>query len=361
MRFASASERVPVKRRLALDGLRGVAILLVVAYHGGRMLPGGCVGVDVFFVLSGYLITTLLLGEIERNGRVDLRSFYRRRAARLIPALAVCLPTGLALYYLFDHPEFGAAARGAGAAFSYTTDFAVGVVGPLAVAPFVFAWSLAIEEQFYVVWPAVLQLALRRTTRRRLAVCLLLLAIVVMVARALASDWAVGYFQPEYRADGLLVGSALALLPPLQPRKIVLFGGAGLVAFGALIPPTVSLSQTIAHSAATVGAAGLLICADDSPLLATPGIGHLGRISYSLYLWNSFLAGFLLPRIHTALAIPIWLGLSLALSHLSTVYLEEPARRFLGNARGSRASADHLTVARPGVPSDQLAFQGSQI
>jgi len=329
-----------------LDGLRAVAILAVVGFHAAPdLVPGGYVGVDVFFVLSGFLITSLLVREFESTGDVALVPFYRRRAARLAPALLLVLALGLGLYAVFQPSSLPAAGRGAAAAFTYSTDLVVGFTGPLALGPFLFVWSLAIEEQFYLVWPVTLRRLLRGSSRNRVGIGLLILAGLVMVARALAAhDWSTNYFEPQYRADGLMVGAALALLPTLRPSRLALPIAGGLIGCAAFIPSPVHASQIWAHSLATIGAALLVLGADRSPLLATPGLRHLGRISYSLYLWNSLLAGLFLERPHGSVAVPLWLGASLLLAHLSTVYVEEPLRRRWAVASPHRRRAPRSAI-----------------
>lgn len=140
-----------------LDGLRGLAVALVVAYHLG-WLRGGWLGVDVFFVLSGYLITALLLGEHDRSGRVDLRAFWMRRARRLVPALLVVVPLALVAAMALGWPPTArrAAAIDGAAALTWWSNWrSLAVGGYWASVPSLFrhAWSLGIEEQFYVAWP----------------------------------------------------------------------------------------------------------------------------------------------------------------------------------------------------------------
>ena len=163
---------VPVTREDAfrpdIEGLRGVAVLLVVLFHAGLPVNGGFVGVDVFFVISGYLITGLLLREHRRSGRVSLARFYARRIRRLLPAAAVVILVTLPIAFLvigpLDRP--GVMADGASAALSVANvrfalaegDYFTSITQP---SPFLHFWSLSVEEQFYLVWPALLFLVAR--------------------------------------------------------------------------------------------------------------------------------------------------------------------------------------------------------
>ena len=168
-----------------IEGLRGVAVLLVVLFHANLVgVPGGFVGVDVFFVISGFLITGLLLRERERTGRIGFRAFYARRVRRLLPAGMVALAATLAAASValspLDRPQ--AMVDGAAAALSVGNirfalaegDYFASVASP---SPFLHFWSLSVEEQFYLVWPAVLFLA-ARSSRPRLGA-----AIVLTVGR----------------------------------------------------------------------------------------------------------------------------------------------------------------------------------
>lgn len=156
-----------------IEGLRGIAILLVVAYHAGvPWITGGYVGVDVFFVLSGYLITGLLVREIEGTGRLNLIGFYTRRARRLLPALAlVLLATVVVGYIVYSPSEQREFARSAVATAAYVgnlyfarlhTDY---LGADAQMNPLLHTWSLSVEEQFYVFWPILTWLALRAGRR----------------------------------------------------------------------------------------------------------------------------------------------------------------------------------------------------
>ena len=162
------------QRAPGLDGVRALAVLAVMAFHEG--IPGalgGYLGVNIFFVLSGYLITDLLVAQRSRRGRMDLRGFWTRRARRLLPALAVLLVTVTAAVAVIEPGQLGALRPALGAAATYSSNWyqALHHVSYFATfgppAPLQHLWSLAIEEQFYLVWPLILGLVLLLTENRR--------------------------------------------------------------------------------------------------------------------------------------------------------------------------------------------------
>src|SRR4051812_34231219 len=251
-------EQLTVARHRAdLQGLRAVAVLLVVLDHAGvGFLDGGFVGVDVFFVLSGFLITGLLLSEAVEHGSVSLRGFYARRARRILPAASLTLvATCVAAYFLLNVVRARAAVVdsvwaslfGANIHFAHeATDYFARSQPPSPVLHF---WSLAVEEQFYLVWPAILGLALfgisvgrrpadgvtMQSVRR-----LLLIIVAGGVASLLwsvhetAADPTRSYFSPATRAWELALGAALAIgtveLARLPPPVRAAMGWLGLVA-----------------------------------------------------------------------------------------------------------------------------------
>ena len=296
--------------RPALDGLRGIAILAVLGHHVGALLlpaswgpdvlPAGFLGVDLFFVLSGFLITTLLVERATEHRRA--RRFYARRALRLFPAvgalLALCAIVGLL--------------AGVGATrvlntilvvATYTTNWAT-LEGVTVLPQLTHLWSLAVEEQFYLLWPLLLWglLALGLSRRSLLGVALLL-ALASASWRALL--WERGelgvqlYFRSDTRADGLLLGAALALVPlarlqALPRRPVLLAAAAGAVLFLAvaqgleLTSPALYLG--VFTAVALAGGALIVAALDDaspaSRLLAAPWLVSVGLASYTLYLWH---------------------------------------------------------------------------
>jgi peptidoglycan/LPS O-acetylase OafA/YrhL len=300
----SPEERRRLNYRPHLDGLRAVAVGLVVLYHLGVM-PGGGVGVTIFFVLSGYLITTLLVRERNQTGGIKLRAFYVRRVRRLFPALALVMAAVFAVMALIGHPSpipwlFVVTAL-------YLGNFAE--AGGADLGAFSHTWSLAIEEQFYLAWPFLL-LGLFRLPRVWAAAGLVVLAGVIMAARvAIASQGSLdaAMYPTHLRADALLLGCALALVPRSAPRWAVWVGAAGLILSLALPSPW-------AVSLAAVSTLPLLV-APIRVLEWTPLV-YVGVISYGVYLWHLPVIYALSPFDLLWLTIPLTLLLAAASYHL---------------------------------------------
>ena len=296
----------------ALDGIRAVAVLAVMLFHGGvSWAPGGFLGVDVFFVLSGYLITTLLLRERVVAGAIDLRRFWLRRIRRLLPALLVLLAAvGVAAPFVVD-PAERASLRGDGlAALFYVANwrFVVTEQSYFAGVPSLLRhlWSLSVEEQWYLVFPLLLVLALRRRppTVVLLAVALALAAASTVWMAHLAEgpvDLSRAYYGTDSRAHTLLVGTALALAAAQWPlhRARRLLGVVGLVGAVAVVATFVLVGEADRWMyrggfLALAVASAALVAAVALPRRASPlarGLGWaplvwIGRISYGLYLWH---------------------------------------------------------------------------
>jgi len=302
----------------ALDGLRGVAVLAVLLYHGGATwMRGGFLGVDLFFVLSGFLITTLLLAEWGRHGRIDLRAFWGRRARRLLPALALVL-FGIAVYALAFAKasqlerirDDGLAAIGYIANWrfifsdqSYFEQFAV-------PSPFRHMWSLAIEEQFYLLWPFLVLALLRWRPQLRLAIrvfvggALASAALMAMLYRS-GDDPSRVYYGTDTRAQALLVGAALAAIMVRQrtrrrrgASRAAPWVRAGLVGALVLVVMLVATKDTSGWMyrggyLLAAGACALVIGAAVQPrrnlvrAALSPGpLRAVGKVSYGLYLWH---------------------------------------------------------------------------
>ena len=208
------------RRILGLDGLRAIAVLAVLVFHlRPSMLPGGYLGVDIFFVLSGFLITTLLVRELADNGRLDLRGFWTRRARRLLPALTVVVVVSTVAGLLVGNDLLVDIRRQALGALTFSNNWLEIGAGSsyfTQTAPqlFVNFWSLAVEEQFYLVWPVLLAvlLALTRTARQRIAVVLGIAAVSATLMALLAGDGLTRvYYGTDTHAFGLMIGAALAL------------------------------------------------------------------------------------------------------------------------------------------------------
>jgi peptidoglycan/LPS O-acetylase OafA/YrhL len=282
--------------RRALDGLRGVAILLVLFYHAYGHPSGGFYGVDVFFVLSGFLITTLLLEEVDVTARIDLGAFYRRRARRLLPALVVFLAVLAAGGLLRGRTGLVAAEVAAGLGYAMNVVRAAGSAQTLPLTGHL--WSLAEEEQFYLVWPAVLIVLLRRRPRHLGAFLTACIALVVLYRAALllaGTGHERLYFAPDTHADPILIGCLLAVIRrsgrAVVPTwlGIVAAGGLGVLAAGSehFSTPSLLVGTTAAGLfAATVLAAGLTEGHVVERALSVAPLVWVGQISYSLYLWQ---------------------------------------------------------------------------
>lgn len=273
----------------ALDGLRAIAIAGVVGTHYWGIPMAGGLGVDLFFVLSGFLITTLLLEEHAATSRIHLLAFYGRRARRLFPALAVLL----AVYLVVTE---GRGARTVELAGLYAGNLVRGYStnDPLVGSPLGHLWSLATEEQFYLLWPCLLILLLR--LRRAVPVLAALLVAVVAWRAFLVHTGAPVHriqYAPDARADGLLAGCVLACLrakfrlrvpEPLAVAGLAVLGLAMIA--GPVLPGYQDVTRTM------VGLAGCVLVAaavTETPLaqaLSARPLVWLGKISYSLYLWH---------------------------------------------------------------------------
>jgi peptidoglycan/LPS O-acetylase OafA/YrhL len=362
------------KFRVDIEGLRGVAVCLVVLYHAGvTWLSGGYVGVDVFFVISGFLITGLLVQELRERGTVSLRNFYARRVRRLLPAGMFVLIVTLIVAKIVAPPLYMTDLSGdakATALYASNIRFAITSTEYLrqgdAPSALLHYWSLAVEEQFYLVWPLLLLLAYRLfKSIRAVAGAIGILAIVslILCVRVTLTSQPWAFFSLPTRAWELGAGAGVALgaawLARLPRPVLLALGWAGLLAIGAA---AVLLDDGTAFPgwAATLpvlGSAGL-IAAGISPkgqgapqkVLAFPPLVAFGRISYSLYLWHWPVL--ILPAIAAAapLSAPARAGLvvlSVILATLSFRFVEKPFRTrpsLVKSPKRSFAMAGSLTT-----------------
>jgi peptidoglycan/LPS O-acetylase OafA/YrhL len=286
-----------------LDGIRGLAVLAVVGSHTFGWLSGGALGVDMFFVLSGFLITSLLVAEHERTGQVDYLAFYRRRAYRLGPALLIALAIAVPLIYGPLSGELSVARPVAIIAVLLYVANWVSLAHPNGMGPLDHTWSLSIEEQFYLLWPAGLALLFRRgTAPSRIVTGLLVGAGGVAVLRAglWGATGDIGwYYATITRADDLLIGCAMAitarLLPARLPRVPAAAAWASAVGLGALMLATNRLSPVLFYGGFTLAAllsAALIAHSIKEPAssasraLSWSPLVYVGRISYGLYLYH---------------------------------------------------------------------------
>ena len=322
---------VALPHRPALDGIRAFAVVAVIAFHtlsGG--VPGGYLGVDVFFTLSGYLITALLVAEWRVSGTISLRGFWTRRARRLLPALFVMLigvGIGAVLWpQIFAGPSLR----------SDTIATVLQVANWHLIAehsnyfvasshlPLLHTWSLAIEEQFYLLWPVVVLAVLSAGTRRRrsssrlgdapggrrrLAMLLCIStagatasAIWMAAITGAASDTARSYYGSDTRAQGLLVGAALAVASAMwgpakrrRAAKTLAVGGVtgffGIAALWAFVPENSFVAFHGGFFLTSLATAAVIACLASGPptsigsVLAWAPLRFVGRISYGMYLW----------------------------------------------------------------------------
>ncbi len=364
-----------------VDGLRAVAVLAVVLYHAGVPgISGGFVGVDVFFVISGYLITGIVAREVAA-GEFRLARFYERRARRILPALFVVVgvvavpaavllvPQSLAAY---GRSAAAAALSVSNISFYRSTDYFSPGAGQL---PLLHTWSLGVEEQFYVVLPLYLLLLRRQLVRRPLLVIgpPVLASFVLAVLWTSSGATSEAFYLPFGRAWELGVGAALALgvLPAVRSRLLAAgLVGAGLAAVLAsavlyddrtTFPGVAALLPVLGAAAVVHGGAVHRVGA--SRLLSLRPVVFVGLVSYSLYLWHWPVL--VLARTVLARDLPLWLSLALlplmfALAVLSWRFVERPFRRPRSGSGTRRpllvATAAILAVAAAG--SAVLALGG---
>ncbi|GAA2841249.1 peptidoglycan/LPS O-acetylase OafA/YrhL [Leucobacter komagatae] len=351
-----------------IQGLRAVAVIAVLLNHFTEWPTGGFVGVDVFFVISGFLITGMLIREYDRSATVSFRGFYMARVRRILPAamLVIVTTVGFAAL-LFNQGRFRSTVVDAVWTSLFAANWNFAATGAdyfqagLPVSPLRHFWSLSVEEQFYFVWPWLILLALTFITRRggdaltesqrRLRLGLTIGVVVAasfawaMFETPTAPTWA--YYSTLSRAWELGIGALLAIFAtnalaiPALARKLMLHTGLlGILASVVLITPALpfpgpwALAPTVAT--ALVILAGTGSDARSSAILTNPVALYIGKISYSLYLWH-------FPVIIFAQTLPgegpkklIWtVGLTAVLSIGSFHLWEDPMRKFRLRPRGS--------------------------
>jgi peptidoglycan/LPS O-acetylase OafA/YrhL len=326
----------------ALDGVRGLAILLVIAFHFFG-ITGGATGVDVFFSLSGFLITSLLLEERAATGHVDLRAFYIRRARRLFPALAVVMVVYLVVTAAVGDDRTIVALAG----ISYAANILLASGSSIfRGSGLTHLWSLAEEEQFYLVWPVLLLLLAR--FRRTVA---LLAAGYILLSAWRAGLWLHGaptyriYDGPDTRATALVAGAGLAVYRHRYGLRVGEWAGqlaACALLVGAFFGWAVNVWPTLGQPVFELGSV-LLIAAALSETsiargLATRPMVWVGQRSYSLYLWQ-FVGGACIYLFGAGiLATATGLAMAFLCADLSYRFVETPFRRRRG-ARPALASA----------------------
>lgn len=371
--------------RPEIDGLRAIAVLAVILFHiDPRWLPGGFVGVDIFFVISGYLITGIIAKEL-LEGRFTFRRFYERRIRRILPALwallLICVPVSWWLMLPEDAEAMAKSALWSTLAMAnvyFWREVSTDYFAPQsAQLPFLHLWSLGVEEQFYLLWPVLLLLVLRFARQRAFAIAFAL-ALAIVLASTLLAEWLLAaqqnrfaYYMLPPRAGELALGAALALALALarqpfagRPGSATYARIAAVVGWSLLAYSLVALNEHDPfpgwHSLPpTLACAALILAGHLAPtqkLLAPLRWGPalwVGRCSYSAYLWHwpllawwHYLWG--QPGITAGLGI---LVLIIVLAHASQRWLEDPIRR-------SRSSFSRTLVLYGIAPSMLIATLG---
>jgi peptidoglycan/LPS O-acetylase OafA/YrhL len=366
-----------------LDGLRAISVIAVLLYHADMpWLNGGFLGVEVFFVISGYLITLLLTQEHERTSRISLKDFWMRRARRLLAALYTLLATVSVIVLIFYREDASKLAGQVWAALTYVTNwfliFSEQSYFALTERPLVFQhlWSLAIEEQFYLVWPLLLLGLLRLFKGRHLPIAgvVTLGAIASLLWMAYlyqpAMDPSRAYYGTDTRASGLLLGAALALVwkPGHRFRgeaevKRVGLDLVGLVALGVVVGCFAQFHDTdsflfrggfalLSVTSCVAIAAAVHPGTTIGRLLGLPFMVWVGKRSYSLYLWHWPIFVYTQPEIDTPLTLYPTLVLRLTLTvvaaELSYRYVEVPIRNGAFRRWRQRLSRRHGARKRTG-------------
>ncbi|MEZ6030000.1 MAG: SGNH hydrolase domain-containing protein [Hyphomonadaceae bacterium] len=373
-----------------MDGLRTIAVGAVLLYHYGlTAIPGGFVGVDVFFVISGYLITNILARDIRTNG-LSITSFYNRRIRRILPAvlfvLLACFAAGWLLlapgdYEVLGHSAAYSAAGGANLYFYWNTGY---FDQAAELMPLLHLWSLGVEEQFYVVWPLLLA-GIMWVARGNawVTVGAILIVIAVSLAASVAAmpvDPKGAFFLPHLRAWELAVGALIAFLPAIRWRiisELAGIAGLALIAYSLVVleagdqfpglnalPPVLGSALLIWPRAKSV----------TSWALSLPPMVFTGKISYSLYLWHwpvlVFFRFYANGELPTALEASILGAIAYLLSVFSWWVIERPFRRikaksapvlFSGIAAIAATAAVGIVVMQQSGFTNRLSPQAQEL
>ncbi len=371
----------------ALDGVRAIAVTAVLLFHAGVPgVPGGFLGVDLFFVLSGFLITSLLLRELSGTGHIDLGRFWVRRARRLLPAAFFVIAVSLVVAAIFLPGEAARTRADALASFVYVNNWEQILADHSYFVAFQrpsllqHLWSLAVEEQFYLLWPLVLGLLLGRLGRRWTIALTLAGALLSALAMALlftpGEDASRAWFGTDTHASGLLVGALLAFAWPLgrfhsAPRKsaATLLDVAAVAGLAAVVAAMLTWNEAdpVVYRGGLLAfaiAAAVLLAAVSHPacragaVLGVAPMVWIGARSYGIYLWHWPVMALTRPGVDVALSrwilVPAQLAAAVALAAASYRWVEQPVRR--GDA--GRALKDWLD-RRP--PRRRLAIAGGAV
>src|SRR5580704_4964567 len=318
--------------RADLDGLRAVSVLLVVGFHSFPInVPAGFIGVDVFFVISGYLITGFILDALAA-GTFSILEFYTRRARRILPALCVVIAATLAVGWFVTFPapykRLGLDALASALFFPNLIDWSeAGYFDAIAESkPLLHLWSLGVEEQFYLLWPVLLVTLVWWGRRRTAVLCLIGIASFVYSCVAVFRDPIAAFYSPLSRLWELGIGSILAFYPvKLGRQEIVSLTGLAIILVSALVlndsrpfPGALAMAPVFGTALVIVGRSDALAWA---PLVA------VGLISYPLYLWHWPLLSLASTLgFHTELAKGSAVAISVLLAWATTQFVEYPVR-----------------------------------
>jgi peptidoglycan/LPS O-acetylase OafA/YrhL len=345
-----------------IQGLRAVAVLMVLVYHiHPNLIPGGYVGVDIFFVISGFIITKLLYEEIKTNHCLQLGKFFSRRIFRLLPSALVVLLSVALLIPFIPKANWDLITNQLVASVFYVQNWYLAgsatdyLAGDVQASPLKHFWTLSVEEQFYIIWPLVMWAAIALSTRFKRSSFLLInnLALGLLIASAIYGYWhsntngASAYFSTFTRAWQFLLGAIFAIQlveKKWAPQKIfrssIFLFGFALIFYAAFSFDKNTVFPGLAAWIPSLGALLVLLAVsakhDESSLgllsysLANPVALFIGRISYALYLWHwpiIYLFFILLDFDKNFLNSAYIITLSILLAWLSTFYFEEPIRK----------------------------------
>ncbi len=367
-----------------IDALRAIAVLAVFFYHVNTSGwdPGGFLGVDVFFVISGYLITSLLLSEYRQAGHLDVLRFWMRRARRLLPAVAVMIAVTLVLAAIFTPGDVPSLRGDALASLFYVNNWHLILSDQSYFEQFArpslfrHLWSLSVEEQFYLLWPLMFAAGMKLLGRRRLLLGVLAgagLSTLLMIVLFSPGSPDRAFYGTDTRAVGLLLGVALALVwhpsrlrPITGPGARWILDGVGVLALAMILRTFLEVHDfdpglyhggflllafwsallvgVLAHPAARLGT-----------LLGNPPLVWLGLRSYSFYLWHWPVLTLTRPDVdvplHGPLLVILQLAATLLLADLSYRYVEQPFRQ----RRGAKTAPAWLGVGRPALAAGVAA------
>lgn len=386
--------------RRDIQGLRAIAVGLVVIYHASPQVPapGGFVGVDVFFVISGFVITAMLLRELDRSGSLDLARFYRRRIARLLPAAALMTVITLALAVAFTSPlgpqrQTGEAAIAA-TLFSSNFYFAWTTGGyfqaDAEANPFLHTWSLAVEEQFYLFMPLLFLIAWRVARKRGMVVVVAATSLISFAlsigltypaadastrlgAVLAARGEALAFYLPVTRAWEFGAGAIIALIHPWLFRRVgraatVALGTIGMFLIGtaAVLTPTQNFPGFWALLP-VVGTVALIVggippySSPVSRWLGSKPLMWVGDRSYSFYLWHWPFIVFARQQSESAAVMLLAVGASVIVGHLAYTYVENPIHRSKRPWRGRRLATLWTACILPGLLVASVFLHGASI